>query len=167
MSYGNDFVLTLFTADPALAAAADAAGIDRIGVDLEAIGKQARQGHLNTWISDHHVEDLPRIAAVLRRASLFARCNPIHAESAAEIDALLGLGVRVLMLPYFRSAAEAERFIRLVDGRAHPVLLLETAAAAAEVDELCRIDGVREIHVGLNDMRLSLGWRSLLIHRTN
>lgn len=160
MSYGDSFVLTLFTADPELAAAADAAGVDRIGVDLETLGKHGRQGHLNTWISDHRIEDLPRIAARLHSAQLFARCNPVHEGSAEEIDALLALGVRVLMLPYFKEAAEAERFIRLVDGRAHPVLLLETAAAAGHINELCRIDGVAEIHIGLNDMRLSLGWNS-------
>jgi 2-keto-3-deoxy-L-rhamnonate aldolase RhmA len=160
MSYGSDFVLTLFTKDPTLAAAADRAGVDRIGVDMEQIGKSARQGHLATWISDHAETDLARISPVLERAQLFARCNPVHAGSAAEIDRLIASGVRVIMLPYFKTAADAERFIRLVDGRAHPVLLVETAEAAAVIGDLCRIPGAKEIHIGLNDMRLSLGWPS-------
>lgn len=160
MSYGGDFALTLFTNDATLAAAADAAGVDRIGVDLERIGKSARQGHLATWISEHVEPDLAAIAPVLARAAPFARCNPVHDGSGAEIDRLLGLGVRVIMLPYFTTAAEAERFVALVDGRAYPVLLVETAAAAACIGDLCRIDGVPEIHIGLNDMRLSLGWPS-------
>ena len=75
MSYGDDFALTLFTNDAALAAQADAAGVDRIGVDLERIGKSARQGHLATWISEHVEPDLAAITPVLKRAATFARCR--------------------------------------------------------------------------------------------
>lgn len=156
--YGESFTLTLFTRDPDLAAVADGAGIDRIGVDLEQIGKPVRQGHLPTWISDHQEADLVAIRPMLKQARLFARSNPIHPGSGDEIEGLLARGVQVVMLPFFTSVAEAERFIRLVDGRAHPVLLVETAGAAEVIDDLCRIPGVSEIHVGLNDMRLSLGW---------
>lgn len=160
MAYGDEFVLTLFTDDPALAARADGAGIDRIGVDLERLGKNARQGKLSTWISDHTEVDLAALRPMLRKARLFARCNPVHEHTALEIDRLIGTGVQVLMLPFFRSVREAEVFLRAVDGRAHPVLLVETAQAAAAIADLCRLDGVRDIHIGLNDMRLSLGWPS-------
>lgn len=160
MSYGDQFVFTLFTNDPLQAASADAAGIDRIGVDIECLGKGQRLEDPNNWISGHTLDDAPRIDACLKRAALFARCNPIHPGSADEIESLLGSGVAVLMLPYFKSATEAEKFIRLVDGRATTVLLVETAEAAAAMPDLCRMDGVKEIHIGLNDMRRSLGWPS-------
>lgn len=160
MSYSSDFVLTLFTNDPALAAVADKGGVDRIGVDVEQIGKGARQGHLATWISDHAEADLMRVRPALQQAKLFARCNPVHAGLRDEIDRLIAAGAQVIMLPYFKTAADAETFVRLVDQRVHPVLLVETADAAAVIDDLCRIAGVSEIHVGLNDMRLSLGWPS-------
>lgn len=160
MDYGDRFVLTLFAKDPELAAQADRAGIDRVGLDLETLGKEARQGGLATWISDHAEADLPAVAERLTESRLFARCNPIHAESAAEIERLLAAGVRTIMLPWFRTVGEAARFLDLVGGRAHPVLLLETAEAAAIVEQLCRLPGVAEIHVGLNDLRLSLGWAS-------
>jgi hypothetical protein len=160
VSYGSNLVLTLFTDDPALAGAADRAGVDRIGIDMEQIGKAARQQHLPTWISDHAEADLAAVRPMLQHAQLFARCNPVHRESAAEIDRLVGVGVKVIMLPFFKTVADAERFIRLVDERAHPVLLVETAESAAAIADLCRIPGVSEIHIGLNDMRLSLGWPS-------
>lgn len=160
MSYGSEFVLTLFTDDATLAAAAEAAGIDRVGLDLERLGKNERQGRLATWISDHVEADLGAVRAALTRSRLFTRCNPVHAGLGEEIERLLGAGVQVLMLPYFKRVDEAEAFLRLVDGRAHPVLLVETADAAARVDDLCRLPGVREIHFGLNDLRLSLGWPS-------
>lgn len=160
MSHGAPFVLTLFTNEPALAAACDAGGVDRIGVDMERIGKGQRQGHLATWISDHAESDLARIRPLLRHAQLFTRCNPVHPGLRSEIDRLVAAGVRVIMLPYFKTLADAETFVRFVDGRAHPVLLVETAEAANLIADLCRIDGVSEIHIGLNDLRLSLGWPS-------
>ena len=160
MSSHSDFIFTLFTNRAELAAAADTAGIDRIGVDLESIGKQARQGHLNTWISDHQEHDLPALRPAIRHGKLFARCNPVHPGLQDELDRLLAAGVEVIMLPYFQSASEAERFIRLLDGRATPVLLLETAAAATDIQNICQLDGINEIHIGLNDLHLSLGWPS-------
>jgi len=156
----SDFALTLMTNDLVLAHAADRAGVDRIGIDMERIGKQARQGHLKTWISHHEEADLIGLGENVSPTRLFARCNPIHANSRDEIDRLIGLGVHTLMLPYFKTTQQAEQFISLVDGRAHPVLLLETSEAADKLDEICKIPGVREIHIGLNDMRLSLGWPS-------
>ena len=39
MNLGDRFRLTLFTNRPALALAADRAGVDRIGPDLERLGK--------------------------------------------------------------------------------------------------------------------------------
>lgn len=160
MTYGERFVLTLFTRDPDLAAEAERAGVNRIGVDLERLGKDERQGGLATWISDHDEADLEALAARVPAQRLFARCNPVHPGSRAEIERLLARGVATIMLPFFRKAAEVERFVDLVAGRAHPVPLLETAEAAADVEALCRIPGLSEIHVGLNDLRLSLGWRT-------
>lgn len=69
-------------------------------------------------------------------------------------------GARVLMLPMVATAAEAGRFVALVRGRARVVLLVETAAALAAVADLAAVPGVEEIHVGLNDLALSLGLAS-------
>lgn len=153
---GAGMVFTLFTNDPALAGRADAAGVDRIGLDLEAMGKSERQGHTPSWISHHRIDQLPAIAGRLDAAVLFARTNPIHAGSAAEVDALVAAGAAVLMLPMFRTCAEVETFVRLVDGRAEVSLLAETAASLARLHEIVRVPGIGEIHIGLNDMHLDM-----------
>ena len=131
MSFGDDFVLTLFTNDLALAARADRAGVNRIGVDIERIGKSNRQGHLPTWISDHREEELLGLRGVLQQAALFARCTPMHPASKDEVDRLLGLGGQVHMLPYFVTVQAPEHFIRYGVGRSRPWSLLETASATA------------------------------------
>ncbi len=157
MSLGDSFRFTLFTNQPALAAAASRAGVDRVGPDLERLGKLERQGGMGRWISDHTEADLPAVFAVLGRALRFVRCNPPHAALADEIERLIGCGAQVIMLPHFHSVDEAAQFVRVVGGRARTVLLVETASAASRVGQLCRIEGLDEIHFGLNDLALDLG----------
>ena len=150
-------VLTLWTSDPRLAARADAAGVERIGVDLERLGKRERQNGLGTWISSHTEADLAAVGDALTRASLFARVDPPHAGTPAQLERVLGAGAEVVMLPMFRTAAEVGRFIDLVDGRAKVVLLLETPEAVAGAAEIADLEGVDEVHLGLNDLTLALG----------
>lgn len=150
-------ILTLWTDDPVLAGQADLAGIDRVGLDLETRGKRERQAGLGTWISTHDVERLPEIGAALTDAELFARVNPVSSESGAEVQRVLDMGARVLMLPMFRNASEVESFVDVVAGRARVVLLLETREAAEDIERICAVEGVGEVHVGINDLALSLG----------
>ena len=145
------------TDDAELAGAADEAGVDRVGLDLERLGKHERQGaDPERRISDHRVEQLPSLRATLKQARAFARVNPVNPDSGGEIDRALDGGADVLMLPYFHTAAEVETFVRLVGGRAFVSLLLETAAAADDVAAIARVRGVGEIVVGLNDLSLDL-----------
>ena len=152
------FILTLWTDDPILAERADQAGIDRIGLDLEIHGKLERQPRgLGTWISPHRADRLPQLREAIDRADLFCRVNPINPGSRDEIEEVLDYGVEVLMLPMFTTAEEVATFVDHVDGRARCVLLLENTTAADRVDEIVRVPGVDEVHVGLNDLTLSLG----------
>ena len=128
--------------------------MDRIGVDLERIGKAQRQHGLATWISAHRHDDLARLE--LRRARRFARVEPADPR----IDELIELGAEVLMLPMVASAREAAAFADAVAGRAVVVLLVERREAVEAIGELVRVDGVDEIHLGLNDLALSLGMRN-------
>lgn len=157
---GEDFLLTLWTDDPVLARAADRAGIDRIGVDIETRGKHERQAGLGTWISPHRTACLPEIRSALTKAQVFARVNPLSDDTPQEVESLLELGVAVLMLPMFRSAEEVARFVAIVDGRATVVPLLETVGASEDIASLTALAGIEEIHVGVNDLALELGMRN-------
>jgi hypothetical protein len=158
MDLPDAFRFTLITNDPALASHADAAGVDIIGVDIERLNKSARQGHIpNARISDHELSDLKSLARVVHKASLFARLNPVHQGSKNEVESALANGASVLMLPYFFGAEEVEEFVRLVDGRASVVLLLETSAAVVRLHEVLGVGGIDEVMVGLNDLHLSMG----------
>ena len=61
------------------------------------------------------------------------------------------------MLPYFKTAKEVETFIKLVDGRARVLPLVETPEAVNCIDEILLLEGLEEIFVGLNDLSLGYG----------
>lgn len=149
--------LMYITNDPEIAAIAEAAGVDRIFVDMEYLGKAQRQGGMNTVQSHHTVGDVRRIRGVLQRSQLLVRCNPIHEESPVEIEGILSAGADLIMLPYFKTVQEVRRFTELVRGRARTVLLLETPEAAEQIEGILAVDGIDEVHIGLNDLSLGYG----------
>jgi citrate lyase beta subunit len=147
----------LITNQPSMAAFACAHGVDRIVVDLEIIGKRERQGHLNTLISNHSLEDVFKVRQVVPPGALMVRVNPLNESSASEIDELIQLNVDVLMLPMFRSATEVKHIVELVKGRARLNLLVETVGAMNDLESIVQVPGVDEVHIGLNDLHLELG----------
>ncbi|HEY8360311.1 MAG TPA: aldolase/citrate lyase family protein [Ramlibacter sp.] len=151
--------LIQITNDAAFARRCDAIGGFRIFVDLERMGKAERQAGRNTFISEHQLADVARIRAVLRNSRLMVRVNPLHAESAHELDAVLAHGPDCVMLPMFSSAAELAEFSRLLRARAPLVALLETVGAFHTLHEWIATPGLQEVFVGLNDLHISLGCR--------
>lgn len=153
--------LMYITNNPITAKIAQEAGVDRIWVDMEYIGKDKRQGKLDTVKNHHTVEDVKKLRPEVTSAELMVRVNPIHeataayADSKSEIDEVLEAGADVIMLPMFSGAAEVERFVSCVDGRAKVQLLVETAQAVENIDDILAVPGVDEIHVGLNDLHLA------------
>lgn len=151
--------LFFITNRPEIAGYVAARGVDRLFVDLEWNGKHERQGHLSTVISGHSFDDLAAIRRAVPATELMARLNPLHDGTAGEIATAVATGVDVLMLPMYRSAAEVRAFCALVGGRARVCLLLETAGAMEDIAATVAVEGVDEIHIGLNDLHLELGNR--------
>ncbi len=147
------------TNDPETARRCDALEGLRLFVDLERQGKAERQAGRNTFISAHQLDDVARVKAVLARARLMVRVNPLNPDSAAEVDAVLARGADLLMLPMFTRADELRAFVALVAGRVPVVALLETAGALDTLDEWIGTPGLNEVFVGLNDLHISLGCR--------
>ncbi|MEW5785231.1 MAG: aldolase/citrate lyase family protein [Bacillota bacterium] len=130
-------------------------GVDWVFIDLEIRGKADRQGHRNTVISNHHMDDVKKIKKVLTSSDLLVRVNPIYRGSKEEIDRVINDGADIVMLPFFISRAEVETFINYVQGRAKTCLLLETPEAVESIDSILTVQGVDCIHIGLNDLHLA------------
>lgn len=157
--------LMYITKNPKVATIAQKAGVDRIWVDLEYIGKEERQKGMNTVKSFHTIGDVRILRSVATRSQLMVRVNPWHCATDAygsseeEIDAVLATGADVIMLPYFKTKMEVENFIRCVNGRALAMILVETAEAVANIDEILSVPGIDEVHIGLNDLHLAYGMK--------
>lgn len=146
--------LMYLTNDPQVAAIAQAAGVDRIFLDLELRGKEERQGHLDTVISHHSIEDVRRLKAVLTSAQLLIRVNSMYAGSEAEINKVIADGADIVMLPYFKTVKEVSDFVSVCKGRVKTCLLFETPEAVEHIDEILAVPGIDEVHVGINDLHL-------------
>lgn len=135
----------------------ESCGIDNIMVDLEIIGKKERQKGLNTVISAHSFEDITNIKQCLTTSKCLVRINPIYDGSKDEIEEVIKRGADIIMLPMFKTVAEVEGFISIVDGRTLKYLLLETPQALVRVDDILAIEGIDAIHIGLNDLSIGMG----------
>lgn len=149
--------LMYITNDLQVALIAEKYGVDRIWIDLETIGKEERQYGKDTVISHHTVEDIARIKPHLSKSEMLVRINPWYDGSRKEIDDVIHAGAEIVMLPYWKTPEEIKKFLAAVNGRARTMLLLETKEADECLDQVLRLPGIDEIHIGLNDLHLSYG----------
>ena len=109
--------LMYITNEPDVAQIAERAGVDRIFIDLETIGKEERQHNMDTVKSFHKIRDIGQIKPRLTKAELLVRINKIHPGSAEEIDEVIRQGADIVMLPYFKSVEEVKIFLDAAAGR--------------------------------------------------
>lgn len=174
--------LMYITNRPEIAQIAEENGVDWIFVDMEFIGKDNRQGGLDTVQNHHTIEDVRRVKASVKKAKVLVRVNPIHKammnadgtiaymDSKTEIESAIEAGADIVMLPFFHSVEEVKEFVYLVQqansqmerygiNRAQACLLLETPEAAILLDEILNVPGIGMIHIGLNDLHLAMGMK--------
>lgn len=126
-------------------------------VDLEIMGKAQRQGHMDTWMSQQTPLDVTRIREAVPEAHLVVRINPLHDGSQAEIDAVIVRGADSVMLPMFTEKDELARFLDMLGGRAQALPLFETAKSVRAIPQIIEELGLKQLHIGLNDLHLDLG----------
>lgn len=149
----------MITSSPEVAAFIEQHGVARIFMDQEVLGKAERQGHLDTHKAAHSLEEIAAVAGVLKQAELMVRLNPLNLHTHEEIQAALDHGAQRLMLPMFTSRADVELFLTLVDGRVPVTFLVETPQSLVRMPDWLPLlkRGRDEVHIGLNDLSLSMG----------
>lgn len=174
--------LMYITNRPEIAQIAEENGVDWIFVDMEFIGKDNRQGGLDTVQNHHTIENVRNIKNAVKKAKVLVRVNPIHKvmmnadgtiaymDSKTEIESAIEAGADIVMLPFFHSVDEVKEFVSLVQKvnnqigqygnmKAQACLLLETPEAAILLDEILNVPGIDMIHIGLNDLHLAMGMK--------
>lgn len=147
--------LLYITNNPEVALIAQKAGVDRIWIDLETLGKEERQAGMNTVKSKHSIGDIKKIKPLLTTSKMMVRVNPLYDGSKKEIDNVIEAGAEYIMLPMYRTKEDVEQFISMVNGRAKVMLLLETIEAEKNLESYIDLPGIDEIHIGLNDLHLA------------
>ena len=155
------------TNDPKVAKIAQKYGVDRVWVDLETLGKEERQGHIDSVKSHHTIEDIKRIVPFLNTSEMLVRINPLNPQSKDEIEQVIEAGADIIMLPMWKSLLDVKEFLSYVNGRVKTTLLLETKEAFDCIDEVLTHGGFDEIHIGLNDLHLSYGLNFMFELLTN
>ncbi len=149
--------LMLLASDPEYAYEAEQAGVDRIFYDLEYLGKRERQRGRNTVLSNNTVDGIQAVRSVLTKSQLLVRTNPINPYLEDEVNRCIEYGADILMLPMVVDAEDARNFVYLVSGRAKVCVMIETPQALCRIHDICDVDGVDEIFVGLNDLHIGMG----------
>lgn len=153
--------LIMVVQTPAIARLVHAAGVDTLFVDLEHMGKEARQGHMPSWKSRQTMADVSLIRAAVPEARLLVRVNPPGPHTRAEVDEAIARGADAVMLPMFRWRDELLRFADLLAGRADCQPLFETADAVDMIPQIAGEGWLKDLHIGLNDLHLDLKMRFL------
>lgn len=147
--------LMYITNQPQIAKIAEEAGVNIIFIDLEIIGKEQRQGHLDTVISRHKMEDVSAIKSKIKKAELLVRINPFYEKTREEVEQAIKNGADIIMLPMIKNEIEAKSLVEFINGRCKIMLLIERKEAAENIERILSVKGIDEIHIGLNDMYLS------------
>ena len=157
----------LITNDKSMAQYAVDCGVDRIFVDTEINGKAMRQGHLDTLISDHNIADVKRIREVRGDFEILVRINPLHERTIEEVEMAIDYGADIIMLPMFYSSREVKIVSDMINGRAKFIPLVETKAAIEDIKGVVDVEGVNEVHIGLNDLHLDMKLKFMFELLTN
>jgi hypothetical protein len=136
-------------------------------VDLEIFGKIERQGHLNTLISHHTLDDVRIMRDAFPSMDLLIRINPYHDKTRQEIKDILQFNPQMIMLPMYKTFEEVANVSNFIDGRAELIPLLETPESIRCVNDVSQIPGVSEVYMGLNDLHIALKLKFMFLLLAN
>jgi len=142
-------------------------GIETIFIDLEQLGKQERQSHIDSVKSKHKVSDIVKIKANLDKAEILVRIDPINPNTKKQIDDVIVAGADIIMLPFFRTFEEVEYFFSCINGRVKTKLLFEHIDSLPLIDSIHKKFSLDDVYFGLNDLSLSIGYNFMFSVLTN
>tara|TARA_A100001388_G_C28774050_1_gene505926 strand:- start:3175 stop:3924 length:750 start_codon:yes stop_codon:yes gene_type:complete len=137
------------------------AGVSKICIDIERRGKAERQAKRDTLISKHQIEDIAKISERIGIENTICRINPFHEKTYSEIKQSIKLGAGSIIFPYFKEIDEIKFFIDNVNGKAKTIALVETMQSFLRLPNIVNIPGLDQIHIGLNDLSLDIGFENM------
>ena len=125
------------------------------------MGKVERQGHKDTIISDHSLNDIIALKNLNLEAEIICRINPFHNGTIDEIDTAIRNGADVIMIPMITSLENYQSMVDRIQDKAKVLPLIETPYSVFKLSEILDYSDLTQIHFGLNDLCISLGMKNL------
>lgn len=147
--------LILFSHEVGYAAAAVAAGVDHVVVDLEWRGKAERQCGWDTQINRASMREVGAMHAAIGDR-VICRVNNDMPVRDDECRAAVDNGACEVWLPMVRDVREVEACVRAIDGRARLGVMVETRQAMALGRALAQLP-LAHAYVGLHDYHIDGG----------
>lgn len=149
----------LITNDLDIAEHAFDCGVDYIMIDFELLGKKDRQKNFNMLQSYHTIDDLDKFRKKFPSQKLIVRCNSPKYANVEEIKPLLEYCPQILMVPYFDTVEELNPYFKEASGSSTKVMpLFETASSFFKLREFFDYLPIELFYIGLNDLRISIGY---------
>ncbi len=123
-------------------------------VDLETLGKEQRQGHLDTVRSSLNIDDVLRIRRAAPQANIIVRINPLNSATENEINSVIKNGANSIMLPMFHTIDDINKLIKIINNRATAIPLFETVSSIKNLPEIISKIPLQQLHIGLNDLHI-------------
>jgi 2-keto-3-deoxy-L-rhamnonate aldolase RhmA len=136
-------------------------GIQQIMIDTEKIGKVERQGHKDTIISNHSLNDIKILKELNLDSEIICRVNPFNDNSFKEIDIAIDNGADIIMIPMITVMDNYKSMVDSIGDRVKVLPLIETPYSFFKLSEILEYSALTQIHFGLNDLCISLGMRNL------
>ena len=140
----------------------DNLGIYEIMIDLERYRKNDRQKNLDTFKSNHTINDINIVNDNVSKSKVLVRLDQINPNTENQINECIDRGVQKLMLPYFKKVNQVENFLNIVNNRVKTSLLFETISSIKNIEEIMNLGMIDEVHFGLNDLSIDMKERFML-----
>jgi len=140
------------------------AGVERIMIDLELLDKIKRQEGLDSFITDHTIDDVAKVKSLIKhknnlteKPELMVRINHYNQNSKNEIKEAIKAGADIIMLPFIQNISEVRSTINIIqdiDSNIKFIPLIETIYSFNNLEEICKLPNITEIYLGLNDLHI-------------
>lgn len=153
------FDLFLFSTNAPFARHCCEAGAAGVIIDWENRGKRERQSGFDTQVNRDTLADLIE-ARQSGDHAIVCRINGFGPSTNHEVEAAIRGGATEILLPMVREPHEVTEVLRMIGGRIRLGMLMETRDAAQRAAEFGDLP-LSRIYVGLNDLSIDLGNRTL------